>query len=64
MNSDRRSVPEPELYRVSEVARILRVSKDTVYRMVHRGELPHRIVAGMTRIPVAAVRRQLDEDSN
>lgn len=63
MTANRRSEPDPKLYRVSEVASILRVSKDTVYRMVRRGELPHRTVAGMTRIPVAAVREKLDEDN-
>lgn len=30
----------PELMKVAEVAIILRVSKMTVYRMIHNGELP------------------------
>lgn len=65
MASERRSTgPEPQVYRVSEVARILRVSKDTVYRMVKSGELPHREIAGMVRIPVAAVRQKLEDGTD
>jgi excisionase family DNA binding protein len=30
----------PMILRVSEVAEVLRVDPDTVYSMVHRGELP------------------------
>jgi excisionase family DNA binding protein len=35
--------PDPRLmaYTVAEAAEALRVSPDTVYRLVHRGELPY-----------------------
>ena len=66
MESRRRSTqePEPELLRVSQVARMLSVSKDTVYRMVKAvpPELPHKMVHGMYRIPAAAVKRKLSDD--
>jgi excisionase family DNA binding protein len=55
--------PEPKLLRVSEVAKMLRVSRHTVYRMIHEGDLPHRLINGrMYRVPVSAVKTQLGED--
>lgn len=58
------SETEPKLLRVSQAARLLNVSKDTIYRMVRADEIPHRMVHGMIRIPVAAVRRELGEDDD
>ena len=40
---------------VAEVATIMRVSKMTVYRMVHAGELPAVRVGRSFRVPESAV---------
>lgn len=40
---------------VAEVAKIMRVSKMTVYRMVHSGELPAVRVGRSFRVPESAV---------
>ena len=49
---------EPRWYTIKEVADRLRVSHDTVTRMVDRGELPAiRVSARLVRIPAPAVQR-------
>lgn len=45
-----------ELLTVAEVSNMLRVSKMTIYRMVHSGELTHVRVGRSFRIPADAVR--------
>jgi excisionase family DNA binding protein len=50
----------PRLWTVTEVATALRVSKMTIYRMVHSGELSHIRVGNSYRIPDDAVRMLLD----
>lgn len=49
-----------ELLTVAEVSTMLRVSKMTIYRMVHAGELTHVRVGRSFRIPADAVRGILD----
>jgi excisionase family DNA binding protein len=44
---------------VAEVAQIMRVSKMTVYRLVHGGELPAVRVGRSFRVPEQAVHRYL-----
>ena len=44
---------------VAEVASIMRVSKMTVYRMVHAGELPAIRVGRSFRVPEDAVHKYL-----
>ncbi len=44
---------------VAEVATIMRVSKMTVYRMVHSGELPAARVGRSFRVPESAVQDYL-----
>ena len=44
---------------VAEVAKIMRVSKITVYRMVHAGELPAVRVGRSFRVPESAVQDYL-----
>jgi excisionase family DNA binding protein len=44
---------------VAEVASLMRVSKMTVYRLVHGGELPAVRVGRSFRVPEDAVRRYL-----
>jgi len=48
-----------ELLTVAEVSAMLRVSKMTIYRMVHSGEMTHVRVGRSFRIPADAVRRIL-----
>ena len=49
---------EPRWYTIKEVAERLRVSHDTVARMVERGELPAiRVSARLVRIPAPALHR-------
>jgi excisionase family DNA binding protein len=45
-----------ELLTVAEIARLLRVSKMTVYRLVQSGELSALRVGGQFRVPVVAVK--------
>ena len=45
---------------VAEVATIMRVSKMTVYRLVHSGELPAARVGKSFRVPEQAVHDYLD----
>lgn len=54
--------PEPEIHlahvqflTVAEVAAMMRVSKMTVYRLVHGGELPAARVGRSFRVPRQAV---------
>ncbi len=46
---------------VAEVASIMRVSKMTVYRLVHNGELPAVRVGRSFRVPEQAVHNYLRE---
>ncbi|MGH3518472.1 MAG: helix-turn-helix domain-containing protein [Haloechinothrix sp.] len=45
---------------VAEVASLMRVSKMTVYRLVHSGELPAVRVGKSFRVPEKAVHEYLD----
>ncbi len=58
--------PEPKLAEVkfltvAEVAAIMRVSKMTVYRMVHSGDLPAVRVGRSFRVPEDAVHAYLSK---
>lgn len=46
---------------VAEVAAVMRVSKMTVYRLVHSGELPAVRVGRSFRVPEKAVHAYLQE---
>ena len=50
-----RSLAEVRFLTVAEVATIMRVSKMTVYRLVHGGELPAVRVRRSFRVPEQAV---------
>ena len=62
MSSNRISSPGPHdpLRTVNEVAVALRVSKMTIYRLVHAGELAAIRVGRSFRVPDSAVRAYLD----
>ena len=52
-------LPEVRFLTVAEVAELMRVSKMTVYRLVHDGKLPAVQVGRSMRIPEEAVRDYL-----
>jgi excisionase family DNA binding protein len=58
---------EPLLVRVEEAARILSLSRSTIYEMMDRGDLQSVRCGAARRIPVAALRawveRQVAHDS-
>lgn len=51
----------PRFLTVAEVAELARVSRMTVYRMVHAGELPAIRVGKSYRVPQAAVEEMLSD---
>lgn len=55
-----RPVP-PRFLTVQEIAKNLRVSKMTVYRLVETGELDHVRIGRSIRIPVVGLQRYLEE---
>jgi excisionase family DNA binding protein len=48
--------PEPLLVRVEEAARLLSLSRSTIYEMLDAGELPSVRRGAARRIPTAALR--------
>jgi excisionase family DNA binding protein len=54
-----RQLGEVQFLTVAEVASIMRVSKMTVYRMVHAGELPAIRVGRSFRVPEDEVHKYL-----
>jgi excisionase family DNA binding protein len=58
MSNDR--LGEVRFLTVAEVASIMRVSKMTVYRMVHNGDLPAVRVGRSFRVPEDAVHTYLE----
>ena len=55
MSSGERPLSEVRFLTVAEVAAVMRVSKMTVYRLVHSGELPAIRVGRSFRVPEQAV---------
>lgn len=60
MSTDR-SFGDVSFLTVAEVAKIMRVSKMTVYRMVHAGDLPAVRVGRSFRVPESAVTDYLND---
>lgn len=56
MTSVTDALPGESMLTVTEVAKILRVSKMTVYRFVHSGELASVRVGRSIRIPLVAAK--------
>ena len=52
-------LPDMRFLTVAEVAELMRVSKMTVYRLVHAGELPAVRFGRSYRVPESAVRDAL-----
>ena len=61
MAADQRPLNEVEFLTVAEVASVMRVSKMTVYRLVHSGHLPAIRVGRSFRVPEQAVHEYLRE---
>lgn len=61
MNGSKGPLEEVRFLTVAEVATIMRVSKMTVYRMVHSGALPAIRVGRSYRVPERAVQDYLRE---
>jgi excisionase family DNA binding protein len=61
MGSNERPLSEVRFLTVAEVAAVMRVSKMTVYRLVHAGELPAVRVGRSFRVPEHAVHAYLRE---
>ena len=59
MSPNDRPLPEVRFLTVAEVAAVMRVSKMTVYRLVHSGELPAVRVGRSFRVPEQAVHNYL-----
>ncbi len=57
--ADERQLGEVTFLTVAEVATMMRVSKMTVYRLVHAGELPAIRVGRSFRVPADAVHEYL-----
>ena len=54
----------PQFYTVAEVAELTRVSRMTVYRMVHAGELPAVRFGSSYRVPKTAIDAMLGEEDD
>lgn len=50
----------PRFMTVTEVAELMRVSKMTVYRLIHGGEMPAIRVGKSFRVPESAVQQMID----
>ena len=60
-SSQERPLAEVRFLTVAEVAQVMRVSKMTVYRLVHAGDLPAVRVGRSFRVPEQAVHSYLNE---
>ncbi|MEV4556708.1 helix-turn-helix domain-containing protein [Kitasatospora sp. NPDC088391] len=61
MSSGERPLQDVVFLTVAEVASVMRVSKMTVYRLVHSGELPAIRVGRSFRVPEQKVHEYLQE---
>ena len=61
MTTPDRPLPEVKFLTVAEVAAVMRVSKMTVYRLVHAGELPAVQIGRSFRVPEQAVHDYLNQ---
>ena len=61
MAADERPLNEVQFLTVAEVASVMRMSKMTVYRLVHSGHLPAIRVGRSFRVPEQAVHEYLRE---
>lgn len=62
MSADPALAGDSHLLTIAEVANALRVSKMTIYRMVHSGQLPAMRVGRSFRVSKAELNKSLDVD--
>jgi excisionase family DNA binding protein len=55
---------EPLLVRVEEAARLLSLSRSTIYEMLDRNELPSVRCGAARRIPLSALRAWVEHHTN
>ena len=55
---------DPKVYSVEEVAKILGVSRNGMYRAIERGEIPSVRVGRRIVVPMAAVERLLEQSGD
>ncbi len=55
---------EPLIVRVEEAARLLSLSRSTIYEMMDRGELPSVRCGAARRIPMAALRAWVERQTD
>lgn len=48
---------KPVFMKPVEFAKAIHASKSKIYEMIQRDELPHAVIGGMIRIPVAALEK-------
>ena len=53
----------PDVLTVGEVAAFMRVSRETIYRLAARGELPGRKIGRIWRFPKKAIQKYIEGDS-
>lgn len=53
---------EKDFYRVSDVAKLLGVSRCKVYDMIKKEEIPSKNLGGVVLIPIKAYEKWKDED--
>jgi excisionase family DNA binding protein len=59
-NAEPTAISQVQFLTVAEVAKMMRVSKMTVYRLVHSGEMPAVRVGKSFRVPEKAVHTYLE----
>jgi len=52
---------KPTFLKPVEFAKSIQASKSKVYEMIQRNEIPHVVIGGMIRIPVAALEKFTEE---
>ena len=53
----------PDVLTVGEVAAFMRVSRETIYRLAARGELPGRKIGRIWRFPRGAIQKYVEGES-
>src|SRR5215470_11539127 len=61
MHINQKSMPEPRVATLDEVARILRISRGGAYAAAKRGDIPAVRIGKRILVPLAAIERLLDQ---
>lgn len=64
MSEQKDETTQPILLRISEAAKLMGVSRGTLYRLASEGRLPViRVTAGCLRVPRAELLKQLESET-